>query len=190
MITQYSGHDVEREWLRDNKRTLVLTGDVDALMAHMVISDLAIMGSNSTDRITFYINSPGGDAEFGLGIVDTILKVISEGIPVYGVVYGHAMSMALYVLQACEYRIIGSNSWLMYHGLTQCISADKEASEAHLCMMKDLTRDMAKLFAKRNTSPDPKYHKAGYWSRLAKSNTPNFYDANQALQLGLVDSVD
>lgn len=182
--------DETRASLRQNS-IIMLTGDVDSCMVKEVMEDiLLIIKSGSLKEIELIMNSPGGEAEFGIGIIDAINYAQKNNIKVIGKVYGHAMSMMLWILQECDERIIGKTSWVMFHGLSHTIHADKQATKAHLGMMDGLTVQMVETFVTRNTSKNKTYKNKEYWLNKADSSTPNFYTAKQALELGLVDRIE
>ena len=64
------------------------------------------------DKITVFINSPGGESHTALGIFD-LLKLCSRNL--VGVVSGIAFSGASLILQACQKRIMTQNSNIISH---------------------------------------------------------------------------
>ena len=53
-------------------RSVMLTGEITKESADQVIRQLLVLDSESSDPITIYINSPGGDVDGGFAIYDTV----------------------------------------------------------------------------------------------------------------------
>ena len=98
---------------------VALQGEVNDAMATKVILGilLAPMGPEKTrpDGIIIDIDSGGGDFDAGFEIVKAIE---ASPIPVICVVDGQADSMAFYILQSCDQRVMTRRSSLMWHGIT------------------------------------------------------------------------
>ena len=73
------------------------------------------------EPILLYINSFGGNVYDGLALVDIIQE---SKTPVYTIVIGAAMSMALWIFLAGKKRFIGENATLMFHD-TSTVVEDK-----------------------------------------------------------------
>ncbi len=80
------------------KRIVFLRTPIDCIVASDVIAQLLYLdGVNSKDKISLYINSPGGIITDGLAIYDVIQSIKS---PVSTLCMGQAMSMAAILLTA------------------------------------------------------------------------------------------
>ena len=75
------------------------------------------------EPILLYINSFGGSVYDGLALVDIIQE---SKTPVYTIVIGSAMSMALWIFLAGKKKFIGKNATLMFHDISQSIQDKKE----------------------------------------------------------------
>lgn len=95
-------------------RTVMLSGEISKESADVVIRNLLVLDSESSDPITLYVNSPGGDVDGGFAIYD-IIRFISA--PVTIVVAGLAASAAALVLLSVpkERRIGLPNSTYLIH---------------------------------------------------------------------------
>ena len=70
------------------------------------------------EPILLYINSFGGSVYDDLALVDIIQE---SKTPVYTIVIGSAMSMALWIFLAGKKKFIGKNATLMFHDISQSI---------------------------------------------------------------------
>lgn len=84
---------------------------VDAHMAERVIKALHILDQKN-EPITIIMNNPGGDYYHGMAIYDAIKACQSE---VTIKVFGMAMSMGAFILQAADHRLMAPNSRFMIH---------------------------------------------------------------------------
>lgn len=91
---------------------------VDFDMAERVIKAIHILDNQNNDAkqgnspITILMNNVGGDIYHGLAIYDAIANCKNH---VTVKVYGHAMSMGSWILQAADQRIMSKNSKIMIH---------------------------------------------------------------------------
>jgi len=107
---------LNKKLLKETDRILTL-GDVNNENALYIISE--ILEINKIDEkkkikepIQLIISSAGGNIYEGLGIIDVIRN---SKTPIHTICYGLAMSMSLNILIAGHYRLMSSNSTLMYH---------------------------------------------------------------------------
>jgi ATP-dependent Clp endopeptidase proteolytic subunit ClpP len=91
---------------------------VDYAMAEQMIKTLHILDNQDAESrkgnkpITIIMNNPGGEVYHGLAIYDAIRNCKNH---VTIKVYGHAMSMGSWILQAADHRIMTENSRIMIH---------------------------------------------------------------------------
>ncbi len=95
-------------------RIVLLTGEIEDEMASSVISQLLYLDSENQEKISMYINSPGGSVSAGLAIYDTMKTLKS---PVSTICLGRAASMAAVILSggAKGERIALTHSEIMIH---------------------------------------------------------------------------
>lgn len=157
--------------------------EIDEWTARKVTYGLYELRARGVNPITLIINSDGGSVFEAHGMYDTIRHLQSMGTTVVGRVHGHAMSAAVFVLQACEERVMTESGLLMVHGLKEFrvgdirdLEADRDAMEKTLdiqCDMLGRTRMSAKE-----------------WREILRDHHPHYYRAKEALALGLVDRVE
>ena len=107
-------------------RSVMLTGEISKESADQVIRQLLVLDSESTQPITMYINSPGGDVDGGFAIYDTV-RFISSPVTMVGL--GLVASAASLVLLAVpsERRVgLPNSSYLIHQPLSkmQVVTAD------------------------------------------------------------------
>ena len=182
----------ERQVLRNN-RIITLKYEVESSEALDIMEDLAII-TLSPDKempITFLISSPGGNAFEGIAIIHAMREAQREGFKIIGRVYGQSMSMAFFILQCCDERIMGQYDHLMCHGATTGFFGDLKNIDAEQKMMKKFQEDFANLIAARSTAPEgSEYRNPSYWANELLDNTPKYYDCDEALEMGLIDEVE
>ncbi len=94
-------------------RRIFLTKAVDASSMECLIKELLYLNnSDPKERITLYINSPGGEVNSGLAAYD-LMNLIEA--PITTVCIGEAASMAAILFLAGEERIIFPGSRIMIH---------------------------------------------------------------------------
>jgi len=179
--------EFERRTLRDN-RVVLLTGEIDAGTAHEFIEDIhVLLHEESRDPITIIIASPGGDAFSGFAMVRAIKLAQKCGIRVIGEVHGYACSMAFFLLQTCDERIMGKLDILMAHGITTGFTGDMRNIEAETKLLTYWHTEWANLVAKRCIG---EHTESGFWFEVFRDNTPQWYTSDECVEMGLVDKVD
>jgi len=184
--------DYERKQLRDHQ-IISLSYEIENGEAKEIVEDLNIIAFSGDIHkpITFLISSPGGDAFAGTVVIHAIQEVQRKGFNVVGYVYGRAMSMAFFILQCCDKRIMGHYDHLMCHGITSGFCGDMKNIDAEQKIMKKMQEDFANLIAARSTAPEgSKYRNPSYWANELLDNTPKYYDCDEALEMGLIDEVE
>lgn len=95
-----------------NNRCIYLAGDIDDTMAFKVCKQITSMSILNKDNINIYINSPGGEVEAGIMIMDCMRMCESQ---ITTIVSGLAASMAGFIAIAGHVRHITPMSWFMAH---------------------------------------------------------------------------
>lgn len=178
----------ERHLLR-KQRKITLMGEIAEGLAEFFIQDIEILSYQNKEPVDIIISSCGGDVFAGATIIQAMRRAQSDGIRITGNVHGHAQSMAFFILQCCDERKMGKYCSLMCHGATTFAVGDLKNMEAEQKIMKKFQRDFSQLIANRNTSKLQEYHEPGYWFAILEENTPQYYDAEEALEMGLIDGV-
>lgn len=155
----------------------------DFKMADRLIKGLHILNNTGTSLISIIMNNPGGNEYHGLAIYDAINK--SENMTMI-TVFGHAMSMGSWILQAATYRKMHKNSTLMLHYGSQ--KFDGHTNDA-IRTAKEYER-INDLMEETYLSQIRKKHRNYPKERLQQLITFDKYlTAQEAVDLGLADEV-
>ena len=128
------------------------------------------------DELTVYINSGGGDWDYGIGIYD-LLKAQKRTVTT--IINGCAQSMGSIIFQAGDIRLVSPNSYLMIHDGTEGVHGAPSSVQAfakHSAWVQDT---MYKIYAERSTKP------VAHWKKVCQSDY--YITATEAIALGLAD---
>lgn len=93
-------------------REIFLTEEVNAATANELLKQLMYLENQSSDEITLYINSPGGDVTSGIAVYDYISIMRA---PVRTVCIGTAASMGAILFLAGRKRLMLPRTRVMIH---------------------------------------------------------------------------
>lgn len=171
---------IEQKFLEQRK--IFLWGQVDDDSAEDIVSKLLYLESEKPgEKITFFINSPGGMVTSGFSILDT-MNLISS--PVSTVCMGLAASMGSILLSAGEkgQRFIYPLGEVMIHqpsiGYLQGSASDLEIHARQIVKTKELS---AEILAKNCNQPLEhilKDFERDYWM-----------NAKESVEYGIVDAI-
>lgn len=166
-------------------RTISIVGDIDRAMFEQVWANLHMLDSGN-GTINVFINNEGGEVTHGLAIYDAIKGCSNH---VRGMIYGEACSMASYILQACDERLMSPHSYLMIHEGVTGLDGEmhpkiKEAWDKHEKIQDKQLRD---IFMQKIKEKHPRYTKTKLESLLVFDTilTPK-----QSIELGLADRIE
>lgn len=184
-----SGKSYERDFLR-KKRVLLLIDEIYFSTSEKFIQDMEMLTFRDAPPITIIISSPGGQAFAGNAIIRSIQKAQDAGIQVIGQVHGLAASMAFFILQCCDTRVMGTFDMLMCHGITTFTYGDMKNMDSEQKLLTTFQENYSTMLANRVTTQNPTYSDPAYWAEKLRDNTPEFYDHLEAVEMGLVDLVE
>lgn len=155
-------------------------------MAEYVIKGLIILdlaAPNGDKPITIIMNNPGGDEYHGLAIYDAI-KACKNSVTI--IVFGHAMSMGAWILQAADKRIMAPNSRFMMHYGTLWINSHSKI--AHSVVKENIKNNkiMEDIFLEKINTKNPKFTRKQLQEML---NFDTILDAKETVALGLADYI-
>lgn len=161
------------------ERILMLEGPVDETMASIACASLHYMDKNKPgEKITAYIDSPGGSVLAGLAIYDT-MRSISCPITTIGV--GMQASMGSIMLASGDERYMTENSKLMIHQISggqQGQASDMTLSHA---FSQDLHEDLKSIYVRHIGL------KHEFWDLALERDT--WLTAQQALKMGFIHGI-
>lgn len=197
-------YDVQRQVeeleLADKKReqTILRYADIEndylvfnAAIEYETVATLCTMlrmQRRRTPRGTPYViefRSPGGEVTEGMRLYDELLHFQKYHGPITMRVRGEACSMGAVILQAAEHRQMGPNARLMIHRIGfgaqgQAHEVEDEVTNAH-----QQEERLIELFAHRTTLS------AKQWmNKIKKARKDLYFNAQEALELGLVDAIE
>ena len=164
-------------------RHVFVSGTIDDESAKAVISQLLYLEQESPGTpIRLHINSGGGKVQAGLAIHD-VMQVLTS--PVHTVCLGHCESMAAILLAtgAAGERAAMPNARIMIHQPVRGAGGGQNARQLaiHAASIESSRRRLAQLLADRTNRPLDEILRLIEYDHVC--------DAQQALELGLIDRV-
>ena len=161
-------------------RTILLTGEITSKMAAQIVAQLLYMESEGNDPIRVMIDSPGGEANAGFAIFDTIRFVKPT---VYTIGMGLVASAGAVVLLAAKKkcRVGFPNSHYLLHQPLSGMSGVASDIEIH-------AREIEKVRHQINLIVSKECKKT--IAQVEKDTDRDFWlDSQEATEYGLIDSV-
>lgn len=161
-------------------RTILIAGEINKELAERVIRQLLILEQESEDPIRVFIDSPGGDADAGYGIFDTIRFVQPD---VWTVGVGLVASAGALILLAADKdkRVAFPNSHYLIHQPLSGIRGVATDIEIH-------AREIEKMRARINTLISEETGKP--MEQVEKDTDRDYWmSAAEAVEYGLVSRV-
>ncbi|MCK4918518.1 MAG: ATP-dependent Clp protease proteolytic subunit [Candidatus Pacebacteria bacterium] len=161
------------------ERIIFIGGPIDDNVANIVIAQLLFLESEDPKKdITLYVNSPGGQIQSGLAIIDTMNHIKPD---ISTVCVGMAASMGAVILSQGKKgkRLILPNSEVMIHQPMTGIegqASDIEITAKHILALKSKLYDMlAKATGKSKTQLE-KDGDRDYWMSSEESKKYGIVD--------------
>ena len=172
-------YDIYSRLLKE--RIIFLVGSVNDSVATLVTAQLLFLESeNPKKEIYFYINSPGGLVNAGLGVYDTMQYIKS---PVSTLCIGQASSMGSFLLAAGEKgkRLSLPNSRIMVHQPSAGFQGQATDIEIHANEIMSLKKRLNEIYSK---------HTGRTVEEIKKTlERDKFMTPQEAKEFGLIDKV-
>lgn len=169
--------DIFSRMLRDNM--VFLVGEVNDMSANLVIAQMLFLtNENSKKDINFYINSPGGGVNAGLGIYDTMNAIPNK---INTICMGMAASMGAFLLSSGDRRMALPNATVMIH---QPLGGARGQTTEILIQAEEILKLKRILTAIIAANCGQPYEKV--WKDCERDN---YLTARQALNYGLIDEI-
>ena len=169
-----------------NKRIVFVQGEVRDEMANTVVAQLLFLQMDDpTKPITLYINSPGGAVTAGLAIKDTMDYLMSQGTEVHTLGMGSCASMGAFLLASGKkgQRKVLPNTEVMIH---QPLGGFQGQATDIMIRAELMAKTKEKLTKYLSDYTYGKVDPATMWDLCERDN---FLNAQEALELGLVDEI-
>jgi len=162
---------------------------VDFWSAGILVKNLLFLDSINSNRIYIFWNSPGGDWNHGIAIYDTIKALKS---PVTMIGYCYVRSMGTIVMQACNERLLMTNTGFMIHdgeeahaGIPKTVESwARESVYSRKLMYKIYYDQMVKKHGKRKYPRERTLKQIEEWC-----GHDTIFRAEQVVALGLADKI-
>ncbi len=164
-----------------NERIIFLGSPIDDQVANLVVAQLLHLESEDPDKdISIYINSPGGSIYSGLAIYDTMQFVKPD---IATMCVGVAMSMGSLLLAAGAKgkRALLPNSRVLIHQPSAGFEGQSTDIEIHAREILKIRERIDEIYAEHTGRPKEEVRK--------DMERDRFFNAEQALEYGLVDRV-
>lgn len=161
-------------------RQILLSGEINKPLAEKTIRQLLILEADSSEPISVFIDSPGGDVDAGYAIFDMI-RFISA--PVYIIGMGLVASAAALILLAApkERRIALTNSHYLIHQPMSGIKGVATEIEIHAQELEKTREKLNQLISEESGKPV---------EQVKKDTDRDFWmNAEEAKEYGLISSI-
>lgn len=175
--SKVKGMDIVSRHLME--RNVFIEGEITSPSAQEVILELLYLDSNEPGKdINLYIQSPGGDVQAALAIIDTMEILTSK---VNTICVGLCASAASIILAAGDKRFALKHSEIMIHQPSTGIqgnASDIEITANHILTIKKVIYELLAKYTGKTVDEITKDSDRDHWM-----------SANEALEYGLIDDI-
>lgn len=154
------------------------THEVNQITIEMAVRAIHYMARQSSEPISIYLQSYGGDPYAMLYLLDTILTT-----PVKFIFYGGGaiMSSATWVMAVCDERYLYPHTRLLFHNGSTSFSGTHTDAELKMEEESRLQEMLEEIYAQNSKMP------AEFWHEICKRDL--FITAEEAVILGIADAI-
>lgn len=163
----------------EKSRTIILTGEVNDDMLHIVETGFTYLESKSNDPISIRLSSSGGNVAIGLSIIDRIENSDCE---VHIHASGEICSMAIIILAAGDFRTCHPLTQFMHHEETYDSPGRHSQNKSFVKFSERFDEMLCKWLSNR-TKRDAKFWKT------TGVGIDHWFTADQAEEYGLIDEI-
>lgn len=140
--------------------------------------------NNHGEPIRVNINSTGGNPLDAIFLFETFGQLRALGHHLTIAVNGRCASCASWLIQAADKRVIGANSWLMFHQISSAANGNMNAMKRELNRDEQLNEQTIKLLCSRSKLTPAQVHAE------IDDGKDWWISAEEALTHRLVDAVE
>ncbi|MGX9309634.1 ATP-dependent Clp protease proteolytic subunit [Pantoea ananatis] len=163
-----------------SSRSIIISGEVNQILAEKVVTQLVLLQSISNDPIRLYINSQGGHVESGDTIHDFI-KFIKPNVHIIGTGWVASAGITIFLAAKKEHRYSLPNTRFMIHqpmGGVRGPASDIEIEAKEIIRMHDRINKLISEATGQALEKVKKDTDRNYWM-----------SPNEALDYGIVNKV-
>ena len=175
-----SGDSIQSELALPEQGVVYVCGEIDEELIAKVV--LGIEGCVGT-KLRVLISSEGGNVFDGMALADAIFSAKQRGVSVEAEVYGSCFSSANFPLMAADHRKMHKQAWLGIHGMASGMGGDMRTLGGEYAFNKRLVDQQVGLYVARSKFD------AAYWEPLLQEQHVKYFNAEEALEAGLVDEI-
>jgi ATP-dependent Clp endopeptidase proteolytic subunit ClpP len=155
----------------------------DCQMAEFFLKAITHLDKISKQPIIIHMNNLGGSWYHGMSMYDAIRASEAH---IYGICWGHAMSMGSIIIQACDSRIVAPHCTFMIHDGFESLGGTSKAVEAWAKYATKTRHRMYEIYMQRMKAARP---------RITLKKIEDFcshdtiFTAEEAVDQGLADWV-
>jgi ATP-dependent protease ClpP protease subunit len=147
------------------------------------IEDLTVLSRRFPgEPLTIVLNSPGGNVIHGLALYDHIRSLSKKGHFITMVVRGMAASMGGILLQAGDWRVVGSEAEILIHIVSSAAQGPLYTMEDSMEFSQRLWMKLSKILARRSKLTAKQV-------RAKAARKDWWFNANTAVKLGFADEI-
>ena len=175
-LIHLGSHDAEMESGEGESGT-------DCQMSEFFIKAMVHLSQISSKPIFIHMNNLGGSWFHGMSIYDAIRASTAH---IYGIAWGHAMSMGSVIIQACDSRIISPHCTFMIHDGFEGLSGTCKTVEAWARYTTKMRKKMYEIYFNRMKPAKPRITMQKI-EELCSHDT--IYTSEESINFGLGDWV-
>lgn len=178
----------EREKLADWRYQHIyhLYGGISEATVRIAMDRLNVMSQLDPGcDIEIVLNSPGGDAFWGMCLFDYICHLRAKGHRITTVGEGAAMSMAGILLQAGDWRVLGKQAWVVIHQVKSEAVGDPTKIHDVAKWADDICERVKMIFVERSKGKLTSEYIQEQWDR----GKDWILHADKAFEFGIVDEI-
>jgi ATP-dependent Clp protease protease subunit len=164
---------------------IIFDQEVTTESANCLQNQLQYLSMQGKEKVTIYIDSPGGSVVAGLAMLDTMMLLEKKGMTIETICRGMAASMASLLLMCGSkgHRFMMTNSTCMVHDLSGGTHGKYKDMEVDFQFSTSLRKKLIGIVAKRTGKSEADVEAKWFDAK------DHFMDWNEAKNEGIIDEV-